>query len=60
MAIATEKRIRMYHTRSREFVCPTCATDEEREEFDPDELVVEDRIHDDNPVYCVRCKKKIE
>ncbi|HEX2964474.1 MAG TPA: hypothetical protein VHO84_01740 [Syntrophorhabdaceae bacterium] len=60
MGIVTEKRARMYHTKNREFVCPACATDEERENADPGELVAEDKIHDDNPVYCIRCKKKIE
>ncbi|HNT43363.1 MAG TPA: hypothetical protein PKN85_02820 [Syntrophorhabdaceae bacterium] len=61
MAMIDEKKIRAYHSRSdNALVCPLCATDEERESAEPGDLVTEDVIHDDNPMYCARCKKKIE
>lgn len=60
MAMVDEKKIRAYHLKSDTLVCPVCASDEERESVQPGDLVTEDAIHDDKPMYCVRCKKKIE
>jgi hypothetical protein len=60
MALLQEKPIRAYQTKNKTFVCPVCATDEERENAKPDEMITEDVIHDDNPMFCHRCKKKIE
>lgn len=60
MAMIDEKKIRAYHVKSEGFVCPVCASDEERETVDPADVVTEDVIHDDNPMYCMRCRKKIE
>ncbi len=63
MGTVTESRARAYHTKDNQFVCPVCATDEERaadenEKFKPEPIGHE--VHDPNPVYCIRCKKKIE
>jgi hypothetical protein len=55
-----EKQIRAYQTKRREFVCPVCATDEEKGDPGTKAMVVEDIIHDSGPLECVRCKKKIE
>ena len=53
-----EKEIRAYQTKTKKIVCAECATDEEREKETP--LVAEDVIHDPDPKYCIRCKKKIK
>ncbi|HVN95897.1 MAG TPA: hypothetical protein VMT62_05675 [Syntrophorhabdaceae bacterium] len=55
-----EKEIRAYQLKNKTLVCPVCATDEEREEAGPNQLITEDTIHDDNPMFCTRCKKKIK
>ncbi len=60
MAMVDEKKIRAYHVKSDALVCPLCASDEEIESIQPGDLITEDAIHDDNPVYCARCRKKIE
>ena len=57
MALLVEKEIRAYQTKAKTYVCPVCATDEEKET--ETKVVAEDVIHDPNPTYCVRCKKKI-
>ena len=51
------------HTNSKAhktLVCPICVTDEERQTAEPDKVITEDAIHDDNPIFCARCKKKIK
>ncbi len=60
MGLLEEKEIRAYQTKSKTFVCPVCATAEEREKAEPDEIITEDAIHDDNPIYCHRCKARIK
>jgi hypothetical protein len=60
MGLLKEKEIRAYQTKSKTFVCPVCATDEERETAEPDKVITEDAIHDDNPMFCNRCKVKIK
>ncbi|HVN25901.1 MAG TPA: hypothetical protein VMT71_18180 [Syntrophorhabdales bacterium] len=57
MALLVEKEIRAYQLKTNKMVCTECATDEERAEERP--VVAEDVIHDPDPKYCVRCKKKI-
>jgi hypothetical protein len=59
MSVVGEKEIRAYQLKGKEFVCPRCASDEEKAGSAPDSVIAEDAIHDDNPMYCVRCKKKI-
>jgi hypothetical protein len=60
MTLLHEKEIRAYQTKNKTFVCPVCATDEERENAAPDEVITEDVIHEDNPIFCHRCKTKIK
>jgi hypothetical protein len=59
MGTINEKQIRAYQTKEKALVCPVCATDEEKEIAGPDGIIAEDTIHDDNPLFCHRCKKKI-
>ena len=54
-----EKRIRAYHTKRKELVCPVCASDEEKADPGSEPVVAEDVIHDVGPLECVRCRKKI-
>jgi hypothetical protein len=57
--MATEKEIRAYQLKTRELVCPVCASDEEKA-ADDTEKIAEDFIHDTgSPLECARCKKKI-
>jgi hypothetical protein len=58
LIMLVEKEIRAYQTKTKKIVCAECATDEERQEETP--LVAEDVIHDPDPKYCIRCKKKIK
>ena len=61
MGLATENNVRAYLLKDRTLVCPVCATDEEREDLaEQGNYIAEDEIHDDNPIFCVRCKKKIQ
>jgi hypothetical protein len=60
MPMLDEKQIRAYHTKRKEFVCPVCATDEEKVDPGTKAMAAEDIIHDSGPLECVRCKKKIE
>jgi hypothetical protein len=60
MGFMQEKNIRAYQLKNKTLVCPVCATDEERDKAVEGEFITEDKIHDHDPVYCVRCKKKIE
>jgi hypothetical protein len=55
-----EKEIRAYQLKNKTLVCPVCTTDEERETAEPDKVIAEDTIHDDNPMFCTRCKKEIK
>ncbi len=59
MAIIDEKKIRAYHRKEDSgWICPVCASDEERQS--PEKVrYFEDAIHDEKPMYCIRCKKKI-
>ena len=60
MATIDEKKIRAYHVKEAQgWVCPVCASDEERESSEKAPYI-EDVVHDEKPMYCVRCKKKIE
>jgi hypothetical protein len=58
MAMLEEKEIRAYQLKNRTFVCPVCATDEEKADSET-KIVAEDVIHDSNPLECVRCKKVV-
>jgi hypothetical protein len=58
MGSLSEKEIRAYQLKDKTFVCPVCATDEEKEPESAN-LVKEDAIHDNDPQFCVRCRKKI-
>ena len=59
MAMLQEKEIRAYQLKNRAYVCPVCATDEEKAEATTT-IAAEDLIHDSNPMECVRCKKKVK
>lgn len=60
MAILDEEEIKAYHLREGNgWVCPVCASDEERENSDPIHYITGE-VKDPDPKYCVRCKKKIE
>jgi hypothetical protein len=58
MAMLEEKQLRAYQLKNKTFVCPVCASDEEKAEAEK-EIVAEDLIHDTNPMECVRCKKVV-
>ena len=58
MATLQEKEIRAFQLKTKEFVCPVCATDEEKAQAT--EISQEDVIHDPAPAYCVRCQKKLK
>ena len=61
MGRAQEKDIRAYQLKDKTFVCPVCATDEERQNITGQgSIIAEDEIHDNNLMFCIRCKKKIE
>ncbi len=59
MGLIAEKEIRGLQLKDVGLVCPVCATDEERETAEPENVISEDKIHDNKPMFCVRCKKKI-
>jgi uncharacterized protein with PIN domain len=60
MPLLEEKEIRAYHLRQEGFVCPVCASDEEKDSGEPVKFVSEDVIHDEeSSMFCIRCKKKI-
>ena len=59
MPLLEEKEIRAYHTRTKDLVCPVCASDEEKADPGTEPVVAEDVIHDTGPLECARCKKKI-
>ena len=59
MAMLVEKEIRAYQLKNNTFVCPICATKEEK--ADPEiKVVTEDVIHQTNPMECVRCKETVK
>jgi hypothetical protein len=58
MGLLPEKEIRAYQLKTKKVVCPVCATDEEKAV--ETKVVAEDTIHDPEPMYCVRCEKKIK
>jgi len=60
MPMLDEKKIRAYHTKRRELVCPVCATDQEKADPATKEVAAEDIMHDTGPLECARCRKKIE
>ena len=60
MALLQEKQIRAYHLKADTFVCPVCATDEEKETTGPEKIIAEDVIHNEESMFCARCKKKIK
>jgi hypothetical protein len=57
MGTIEEKAIRAYQLKKNTYVCPVCATDEEKAD-DTVNIVAEDEIHDEGK-YCLRCKKKL-
>jgi hypothetical protein len=59
MAMLEEKAIRAYQLKNRTYVCPVCATDQERTDSET-KAVTEDVIHDSNPMECVRCRKVVK
>jgi len=36
-----------------------CATDEEKETGEPVKMAAEDVVHNEESMFCIRCKKKI-
>ncbi len=58
MGMIQEKEIRAYQLKDKKFVCPVCATDEEKAQGT--EISQEDAIHNPDPVFCVRCQKKVK
>jgi hypothetical protein len=50
-----EKKIRAYHAKAETFICPACATDEEKR----GDIIAEDEVHNEESMFCLRCKKKI-
>jgi hypothetical protein len=58
MGTIQENEIRAYQLKNKEFVCPVCASDEEKAAAT--ELAAEDVIHDPNASVCVRCQKKLK
>jgi len=54
-----EKAIRAYQLKNRAYVCPVCATEQEKTDSGT-EAVTEDVIHDSNPMECVRCRKVVK
>ena len=56
MAMLEEKQIRAYQLKNKTYVCPVCATDEEKVDAET-KVMAEDVIHDSGPMECVRCKK---
>lgn len=58
MAMISEKEIRAYQLKNSTYVCPVCATDEEK--MSGTKIVAEDVIHDSpDATTCIRCKKKV-
>jgi hypothetical protein len=59
MALLVEKEIRAYQLKNKTFICPICASDEEKTDVET-KAVGEDVIHDTtSPVECARCKKRV-
>ena len=54
-----EKKIRGYHAKAETFVCPVCATEEEKAAAKLGDIVAEDEVHNEESTFCIRCKKKI-
>ena len=54
-----EREIRAYQLKSKVFVCPRCATDEEKTDSETT-IVAEDAIHDSDPMECARCKAPVK
>jgi hypothetical protein len=58
--MVSEREIRAYQLKTKELLCPVCASDEEKAADDTGKITAEDVIHDStSPLECVRCKKKI-
>lgn len=58
MAMMSEKEIRGYQLKTREFVCPVCASGEEKADSGT-KAMAEDAIHDSGPMECARCKTTV-
>lgn len=58
MSMLEEKQIRGYQLRERTFVCPVCATDEEKTDSGT-KIVAEDVVHDSDPMECTRCQRPV-
>jgi hypothetical protein len=54
-----EKKIRAFHAKAETFLCPACATDEEKKAAKPEDIIAEDEVHNEESMFCVRCNKKI-
>jgi hypothetical protein len=59
MAMLQEKEIRAYQLKNKTYVCPVCATNEEKAEATA-KVAAEDLIHDSSPMACVRCGKEVK
>jgi hypothetical protein len=57
MSLLQEGEIRGYQRKDKGFICNVCASDEERATLT--EIKAEDEIHDEESMFCVRCKKKL-
>ena len=58
MSMLVEKEIRAYQLKNKTFVCPVCATAEEKTDAGT-KVVAEDVIHDSSPMECIRCKRPV-
>jgi len=59
MELLDEKKIRAYHAKADKFVCPACATEEEKKTAKREDMVAEDEVHNEESMFCIRCNKKI-
>jgi hypothetical protein len=59
--MAAEAKVHAYQIKNSFYVCPVCASDEEKAADDTKEMAAEDVIHDSaSPLECARCKKEIK
>jgi hypothetical protein len=59
--MASEEEVKAYQVRNSFYVCPVCASDEEKVADDTVKVTAEDVVHDStSPLECMRCKKMIE
>jgi hypothetical protein len=57
MSLISEAEIRGYVRKDGGLICKVCASDEEKTALT--EIKAEDEIHDEESMFCIRCKKKL-